>query len=135
MANIYRDADQVWVGELTREAQKGFQLFRELTDRMEDEHFSKFLEAYLRDGSNGDYWVALVELLDCPYWIRLWIFQEVFVSPHVSLCFRQHPKDTMRLRELFEWDFVRFEVVSKWREHCGNYGQGSREDVEIGQCV
>ena len=122
MASIYKDADEVlgWLGELSQEAQKGFRLFRELTSRIEDEDFGQFLEDYIRDVSNDISWLALVELLDRPYWIRLWILQECSVNPRVSLRFGRNPEDSIKIQELFEWDFIRFEVVSKWREYRGN---------------
>lgn len=122
MANTYKDARQVigWVGELTQEAPRGFQLFRDLVSRINDEDFGTFVDGYIRDVSNDLNWLALVDLLDRPYWIRLWILQEVSVNPRVSLRFGGNPKDEIKVQDLFEWDYVRFEVVSRWREHRRN---------------
>ena len=120
MARIYRDADRVygWVGELTPEAQEGFRLFRELTSRTKDkDYYSKALDAYIQDASNDSCWVALVELLDRPYWTRLWILQETAINPRVCLRFGRDPRDEIKVQELEELDFVRFEVVSKWHKY------------------
>ena len=38
------------------------------------------------------------------------------------------PSVPIKVQELFEWDFVRFEVVSKWREHRGNDSDFQRFD-------
>lgn len=127
MANVYKDADEVigWVGEPVGEAYKGFRLFRELTDRHDDEDFGEFLEHYIGNVSNDEYWIALVDLLDRPYWNRLWILQEVSVNPRITLRFGRDPEYKIKLEELFEWDWIRFEVVSKWREHRGDDSEGS----------
>lgn len=123
MANIYKDADQVygWVGELTQDAEEGFQLFRELTGRTEDEdYYGKALDAYIQDASNDHCWVALVNLLDGPYWTRLWILQEAVINQRVFLRFGRNPRDSIKVQELLELDFIRFEVVSKWQKYRRN---------------
>ena len=122
MSKIYKDANQVvgWVGELTKDAQKGFQLFRELTSRTEDDDYSDFLEAYIRDASSDPCRVALVALLDRLYWTRLWILQEATINKRMFLRFGSDPRDTIKVQELLELDFIRFEVVSRWQKHRRN---------------
>ncbi|KAG8527890.1 uncharacterized protein KY384_006806 [Bacidia gigantensis] len=119
MANIYKAAEEVigWIGELNPEAPIGFRIFREITARHRNEGFDDFLDAYIRDVSNDPSWEALLELLDRPYWTRLWILQEVSVNLQVSLRFGSDPENMIKVQDLFEWDTIRFEIVAKWRTH------------------
>ena len=84
MRDIYRNAWTVlaWLGESRYGSDEAIQLVRNLC------HFAvsnrgKELEAYLR--TEPDYlghgcWLALQELMDRPYWSRVWIIQEIIMG-------------------------------------------------------
>ncbi|KAF2748961.1 HET-domain-containing protein, partial [Sporormia fimetaria CBS 119925] len=71
MAGIYRHAARVicWLGHLTPDYEMGL----DLLDALRSEDY----DAYLEDASLWSAWDALVELLDRPFWRRMWIMQEV----------------------------------------------------------
>lgn len=109
MASIYRSAVEV-VGSLgsTRpDFEMGLSLLRKLL--VDDE------QLYLED-SYAPAWEALIALLDKPYWTRVWILQETALNPNVVLKFGINSNKQINISDLSEFDNVRFEVVSKWRE-------------------
>ena len=110
MAGIYRNAVEVvgWLGEKTERFDRGFELMKGLIEHDADE--------YLRDSSYEQAWKDLVELLDRPYWTRAWILQETAINPNVDLRFGRDPEDGVAIEYITNWDDIRFEVVSKWRE-------------------
>jgi hypothetical protein len=84
MRQIYGQAWAViaWLGEEERESDKAIQLVRQLADHW-DHEAAHNLEARLRRNpvSLGDgSWYALNELMDRPYWYRLWIIQEIVMG-------------------------------------------------------
>ncbi|KAJ4376237.1 hypothetical protein N0V83_001520 [Neocucurbitaria cava] len=120
MALIYRNAEQVvgWLGDKTPDFDAGFSLLKLLIENDS--------EAYLKDTAFETSWEALTSLLDRPYWTRVWILQETAINTKVHLRFGINPNDELTVGDLEDFDNMRFEVVSKWRElHPENEWEGS----------
>ncbi|KAE9375137.1 HET-domain-containing protein [Stipitochalara longipes BDJ] len=84
MAMIYSDARAViaWLGEEGERSGDAIKLIRYL-DYVSQDGFGKGLEGILREdpGYLGTgVWMALHELMDRPYWYRLWVIQEVVLG-------------------------------------------------------
>jgi hypothetical protein len=74
-------------------------------------------QSYLEDANYTSAWESLISLLDKPYWTRVWILQETAINPNVLLKFgASSSKQQIAVSFLSEWDNIRFEVLSKWRE-------------------
>ncbi|KAG9194055.1 hypothetical protein G6011_04090 [Alternaria panax] len=111
MASIYRSAFEVvgWLGHTLPDFDVGFSLLKTLIE--EDS------QPYLEDTSYTPAWESLISLLNKPYWTRVWILQETAINPNVLLKFGTNSsKQQIAVSFLSEWDNIRFEVVSKWRE-------------------
>ncbi|CAN9201137.1 unnamed protein product [Alternaria alternata] len=111
MASIYRSAFEVvgWLGQTSPDFGIGFALLQKLIE--EDS------QSYLEDVNYTSAWESLISLLDKPYWTRVWILQETAINPNVLLKFgASSSKQQIAVSFLSEWDNIRFEVVSKWRE-------------------
>jgi hypothetical protein len=86
MREIYGKAWAVvaWLGEERDHSDKAFQLVQCLSEynkppRITDDMRRKLLEErsdFLIDGS----WLALLQLMERPYWSRLWIIQEIVMG-------------------------------------------------------
>jgi hypothetical protein len=120
MANIYRNASEVigWLGNKTLDFDAGFCLLKIL--------IAGSSHQYLEDKAYETSWDALVRLLDRPYWTRVWILQETAINLRVSLRFADDQESEITVKNLSEWDNIRFEAVSKWGElHSGQEWEGS----------
>lgn len=119
MAAIYRSAVEVvgCLGSARLDFELGLSLLQKLL--VDDE------QLYLED-SHVPAWEALIALLDKPYWTRVWILQETALNPNVMLRFGINSNKHITISDLSEFDNVRFEVVSKWRElHSDDDWEGS----------
>jgi hypothetical protein len=118
MASIYRSAFEVvgCLGSTRPDFDISFSLLEKLL--VDDE------QLYL-DDSYVSAWEGLIAMLDKPYWTRVWILQETALNPNVLLKFGSSDKH-IAVRDLSEFDNLRFEVVSKWRElHPDDVWEGS----------
>jgi len=84
MATIYSDSRAViaWLGEERERSGDAIKLIKYL-DYVSKDGFGKGLEGILREdpGYLGTgVWMALHQLMDRPYWYRLWIIQEVVLG-------------------------------------------------------
>jgi hypothetical protein len=119
MASIYRSAVDVvgCLGSARPDFEMGLSLLQKLL--VDDE------QLYL-ENSYAPAWEALIALLDNPYWTRVWILQETALNPNVMLKFGIDSNKHITISDLSEFDNVRFEVVSKWRElHIDDDWEGS----------
>ena len=104
-----------WAGELTQEAPKGFQFFHHLTDRVDGEDFGEVLETCIEDVGR----ITRSPILDLALDLARGFRQPRCLFACAKEGFRRMTRSNLK-RELFRWKFVRFEVVSEWREHRGN---------------
>ncbi|KAJ5030042.1 heterokaryon incompatibility protein-domain-containing protein [Bipolaris maydis] len=84
MRDIYGSAWSVisWLGEESSSSSAAIQLVRDLAEIKASGSIVEFATQLDTDPSfyGGTHWIGLQDLMDRPYWFRLWIIQEVIVG-------------------------------------------------------
>jgi hypothetical protein len=88
MGRIYSEANNVlmWIGQESSDSDLAMGLLSEIQKlTILEELDSKKFQSIVFDASYNDHWTALKQLLNRPYWSRVWILQEVILSKQAIL--------------------------------------------------
>ncbi|KAH6672179.1 heterokaryon incompatibility protein-domain-containing protein [Halenospora varia] len=114
MRDIYANAKQVvvWLGEEGECTNEGMRLLEVLGTVGSDVYEAERKVAYagVGNGKSNHYqaaWTGLRELFDRPYWLRMWIIQEVVVAEKIKLQCGSRSVDWDQLR----WAITRFSIM------------------------